>query len=172
MHIPFGIVVFFPSILLIIPIILIFFKKFSNDFIITIMYLFQWGPPLILCYAISTQQTGGMTVTNVFGGVIMLIILLLANGIQYNLVLKFIEKNRCPKCNHLGVKALTKEIVEHIKTTDRIYKYEAKSGLFRKRLQKIIRYITYDLYCPNCSHIYKYTSEDTDTLRSGEQKIR
>ena len=145
---------------------------FSNKLITSILFLCQWAPPIVVFYIIATQQVGGVNANNVAGGIMMFVLMLLANAIQYNIIFKIIEVSRCPQCHSLGVKTLSKEIREHIKTTDRVYKYESKNGLFRKRLQKIFKYTTYDLYCPKCSHVYSYTATSTDTLRSGEQRIR
>ena len=165
------IILLFPSLLLIIPVILLFFPKLSNNLIYGILMLCFWGPIIALGIIIATQEHGG-SADNIAGAILMCTLAIVANAIQYNIVIKIIEIKRCPRCHKLGVKTLTKEIREHIKTVDHIYRYESKNGLFRNRLQKIFRYTTYDLYCPECSHTYTYTDKKTERYESGETKLK
>jgi ribosomal protein L37AE/L43A len=83
-------------------------------------------------------------------GVLLGIFVLFLNAIPYNMVFRFYEMHRCPKCNSLGVKKYGKEIEEYTKTITEEYSYASKPGIFRKKFETIVRYTNHKLYCPHC----------------------
>lgn len=159
-----------PTYHLVIPIVLIFFKKVSNEWIYRIILLIYFGWAIAIGILLYTNN--GKDADSAAGGILMCLLILLCNALQFNLMIRTIELHRCPKCHSLGVKRLSKDVWENIKTTVHTYKYEGKPGIFRKKFQKIMRETYYTLYCEECNHRYEVVITDQDNLKSGEYKVK
>ena len=77
------IILFIPSLLMIIPVILLFFPKLSNNLIYGILMLCFWGPIIALGIIIATQEYGGAA-GNIVGAILMCTIAVVVNSIPHN----------------------------------------------------------------------------------------
>ena len=173
MHVNLITVLLIPTYLMVIPIVMMFFKKISNEWIYRVHTFLFWGFSITFgIFIYKANCAGADRADSIFAGIMMCFLMLLCNAIQFNLIYKAVELHRCPECHSLGVKTMSKDIWEKKKTTVHTYRYEGKPGIFRKKFQKIIRKTNYSLYCPECGHAYEVVMEDEDNLKSGECRVK
>lgn len=143
------------------------FKKVHNALIEGIITLGYAGF-IVLIFCTCVSQRDEVSSPGIFGGLIISIIILLANGYQYILYLRKLNNNRCPHCHNVGLVRLNKDIETH--TSGSTTTYKVKSGKYSGRtfmssFTKIKEYITYTNYCKACNSIIVWTEENEDTLR-------
>ena len=162
------IVLFMPTLLLVIPLCLMFIKKLSNVWLHCITALVLIITTILIGREVALDSING----GIIYGVLLGIFVLFLNTIPYNMVFRFYEMHRCPKCNSLGVKKYGKEIEEYTKTITEEYSYASKPGIFRKKFETIVRYTNHKLYCPHCNHLYYYEEMKREHLKGPERKVR
>lgn len=161
-------VLFLPTILLVIPLGLMFIKKLSNVWLHWITALILIITTILMGLEIALDSINGGTIYGVLFGAFVFCI----NAIPYNLVFRFYEKHRCPNCHRLGVKEYGKTVEEYTKSITEEYSYGSQPGIFRKKFETIVSYTTHKLYCPHCNHIYSYEDMKREHLKGPEKRVR
>lgn len=162
------IIIFFPTILLLLTIPLWYCKKVSNEALEIIAYCCMFLPMLFLFLTLK-----GPTGESEYGGAVLLsLLMLLANSWQVIIYRKKLRNNRCPLCRKLSLKMMSRSKDEYSNTRTKIYRYEGQNGRFMQRSSIITTFTTYDLWCPQCKEAFSWTDKKVDHLDSGEKKIK
>lgn len=162
------IIIFFPTILLLLTIPLWYCKKVSNEALEIIAYCCMFLPMLFLFLTLK-----GPTDEPEYGGAVLLsLLMLLANSWQVIIYRKKLRNNRCPLCRKLSLKMTKQTKEEYTNTRTKTYRYEGINGRFMQRSSAITTFTTYDLWCPQCKEAFSWTDKKVEHLDSGEKKIK
>ena len=162
------IIIFFPTILLLLTIPLWYCKKVSNEALEIIAYCCMFLPMLFLFLTLK----GPTDEPDSGGAVLLSLLMLLANSWQVIIYRKKLRNNRCPLCRKLSLKMTKQTKEEYTNTRTKTYRYEGQNGRFMQRCSTITIFTTYDLWCPQCKEAFRKKKKKVDHLDSGEKKIK
>lgn len=160
-------VIFLPTIIMVLSLLLWPVKKVHNSLIQGIIAFSCIGYILgIFLICVSTREE--ISSPGIFGGLIIALIITAANSYQYILYTRKLNNNRCPHCHNIGLERINKEIDTHTSGSRTIY--EVKGGKYGGRTYqtsytKIIDYITYTNRCKACDAIIVWTEKKENELR-------
>lgn len=153
-----------PIFLLPILLILFFIKSVKNSTIENLLFLFLFGPSIILV-ALLIKDNGSEVL-------IIIPAMLIINALPYALMHHLIVRKRCPRCGHIGVKTLSKDVSEHTTRTIRKYEYSNRPGVYSRTSSRSKIYTTFHMYCPECANLYDVHDEDTRKGEGREKRIQ
>ncbi len=158
---------FSPTILLLLSLPLWKVKKISNEFLYIYLTVVSIGIPILFIFEVKNSYGGHEWA----GGVGYAIIIMALNGYQTYIYMKKLNNKRCPFCHKLTLHLEKTVVNTYRKNYITQYKYENKKGIFQEVVSNIKKYTTYHLCCSECNQKFQWTDTKEETLSSGERQI-
>lgn len=152
-------VIFSPTILLLLTIPWWYCKKVSNEALNITAYCCLLFPVLLLLLFLMLKEPIEELDFEYVGVILSLsLLMLLANTWQFFIYRKKLRNNRCPLCRKLSRNMTKRTEEEYANTRTKIYRYEGQNGRFMERSSVLKPSSTYDSWCPQCKEAFSNTA--------------